>query len=126
MTNQETIYKLLAQDGDCWHEPGRYHSDECAKCKRTFQDEEYEPYNCSLANPDLTAAEGAYWIKVRLLKWGTFIQFCEWWTQEKQPFLSEEHYGVDCMVVFDVLLWDSKPSALFDALCEFLELGVER
>ena len=48
---------LVEQEGGCWHEADPKNPDECLKCKKAFQKQNYEPYNCELDNPDFSKWE---------------------------------------------------------------------
>lgn len=66
MTKQESINRFIVEEveGGCWHEADSYNTDECLKCKKAFQTQDYEPYCCEDDNPDFSQPKNF----IRLLK----------------------------------------------------------
>lgn len=139
--SQEKVNALLARKGDCPHIefverplfPKFENTCACGKLlcvSKKRLSEKVLAYRFSY-KPDLTTPDGVFWMLKRLPEWDRYIEFCEWWSREEQPFLNEEHYGVDCMVVFDILTWlatdaeNGKAPALYKAICGFMGWEVE-
>ena len=139
MNPQETIYKMLAGEGDLpWHEKVK---------PRTWPDKTYN-YNCSCGadwiweryfnshvesmnkeEHDLTTESGAFWLLKRLEGWDRCEEFTYWLYANilggdlPAPNLSVA--AMDAMWWLTVDVKDGKAPALFNALCEFTGVEVE-
>ena len=108
MTTQETIYTMLAVEGDVlFLDKGKY---------------------CGV---DLTTEPGAFWLLVRLPEWDRFEEFCNGLWHTGDSFFHIEEVGASAYIIKTCLTWlttdakNGKAPALFNALCEFEGLEVE-
>lgn len=138
MNPQETIYTLLAVEGDVFHKVirenwgdgygGIVYKVQCS-CKLLFYRDEFKEH--LKLNPDFTTEAGAFWLLKRLPEWDRYKEFCNgiWYTNG--DFLHVEENEASAYVISRVLIWlitdakDGKAPALFNALCEFTGVKVE-
>ena len=57
-TELDRIGQVLVEvEGGCWHVPDINNVDECVICQCAFQRPDYEPFDCSTANPNFSQWE---------------------------------------------------------------------
>ena len=112
--HQKTLFKILAREGECWHEPKlpSYHGQQiCKHCGFRWVELKTFP------NPDFSTPDGFFWLWDRAKE-------KEWWPR----FLNERYYAKECWDRMEDIDCDHvistkfiNPQRFHAALVEFLE-----